>query len=147
MFENSVTEVGEAETLKFRSILTELRSYWLGEDKSSLQELHAPADYPLANLPQLPAYKHTINAYKCTTMSEQCSAAPREQGWQQVCQQGTLFSHYNDVVTTLFNRQYCYNLLTRLSNNDNNSEQPCSINITSCCFNNCCCYNNAEQHC
>ena len=26
MFENSVTEVGEAETLKFRSILTELRS-------------------------------------------------------------------------------------------------------------------------
>ena len=67
MFENSVTEVGEAETLKFRSILTEVRSYRLGEDTSSARELHAPADYPLGSLPQLPTYKHTINAYKCTT--------------------------------------------------------------------------------
>ena len=55
MFENSVTEIDEAETLKFRSILTELRSYRLGKDTSSARELHAPADYPLPSLPQLPA--------------------------------------------------------------------------------------------
>ena len=38
--------------------------------------------------------------------------------------------HVNIVrSTTLSNHQYCYNLLTRLSNNDNNSEQgACSIN-------------------
>ena len=41
MFENSVTEIDEAETLKFRSILTELRSYRLGKDTSSARELHA----------------------------------------------------------------------------------------------------------
>ena len=68
MFENSVTEVDEAETLKFLSILTDLRSCRLGDDTRSARELHALADYPLASLPQLPAYKHTIlNAYKCTT--------------------------------------------------------------------------------
>ena len=47
-----------------------------------------------------------------------------------------LFSHDNNVVTALFNHQYCYNLLTRLSNNDNNSEQACSINIVFSCSNN-----------
>ena len=47
-----------------------------------------------------------------------------------------LFSHDNNVVTALFNHQYCYNLLTRLSNNDNNNEQACSINIAFSCFNN-----------
>ena len=47
-----------------------------------------------------------------------------------------LFSHDNNVVTASFNHQYCYNLLTRLSNNDNNNEQACSINIVFSCFNN-----------
>ena len=40
------------------------------------------------------------------------------------------------AFTALFNHQYCYNLLTRLSNNDNNNEQACSINIAFSCFNN-----------
>ena len=40
------------------------------------------------------------------------------------------------IVTALFNHQYCYNLLTRLCNNDNNNEQACSINIVFSCFNN-----------
>ena len=50
------------------------------------------------------------------------------------CTQWTprLFSHDNNVVTALFNHQYCYNLWTRLSNN----EQACSINIVFSCFNN-----------
>ena len=59
----------------------------------------------------------------------------------------------NNVVTALFNHQYCYNLLTRLSKNNNN-EQACSINIVFSCFNNRCfinaeqhCWNNSEQHC
>ena len=47
----------------------------------------------------------------------------------------SLFSHDNNVVTTLFNHQYCYNLFTRLSNNDNNSEKACSINIGFFCSN------------
>ena len=47
-----------------------------------------------------------------------------------------LFSHDNNIVTALFNHQYCYNLLTKLSNNDNNNEQACSINIVFSCFNN-----------
>ena len=47
-----------------------------------------------------------------------------------------LFSHDNNVVTALFNHQYCYNLLTRLSDNRNDSEQACSINIVFSCFNN-----------
>ena len=34
MFENSVTEVDEAETLKFLSILTELRSYRWGKTQA-----------------------------------------------------------------------------------------------------------------
>ena len=46
-----------------------------------------------------------------------------------------LFSHDNNVVTALFNHQYCYNLLTTLSNNDNNREQACSINIDFSCSN------------
>ena len=50
----------------------------------------------------------------------------------------TLFSHDNCVVTALplFNHQYCCNLWTRLNNNDNNSEQACSINIVFSCSNN-----------
>ena len=71
------------------------------------------------------------NLLEVANRSEQYCTEPREQGWQQVCQQGTLFIHYNDVFTTFLNHQYCYNLLTKLSNNDNNSEQPCSINIGS----------------
>ena len=47
-----------------------------------------------------------------------------------------LFSHDNNVVAALFNDQYCYNLLTRLSNNDNNNKQAWSINIVFC-SNNC----------
>ena len=42
----------------------------------------------------------------------------------------------NNVVTALFNHQYCYNLLTRLNDNDNTSEQACSINIVFSCSNN-----------
>ena len=67
MFENSVTEVGEAETLKFRSILTEFAFVPVGGGHELGAGVACPADYPLASLPQLPAYKHTINAYKCTT--------------------------------------------------------------------------------
>ena len=33
------------------------------------------------------------------------------------------------LYTAVFNHQYCYNLLTKLNNNDNNSEHACSINI------------------
>ena len=48
-----------------------------------------------------------------------------------------LFSHDNNaIIQHLFNHQYCYNLLTRLSNNDNNNKQACSINIVFSCFNN-----------
>ena len=50
-----------------------------------------------------------------------------------------LFSHDNNIVTALFkkfNHQYCYNLLTRLSNNDSNNEQACSFNIAFPCSNN-----------
>ena len=47
-----------------------------------------------------------------------------------------LFSHENNVVTAILLHQYCYNLLTKLSNNDNNNEQACSINIAFSCFNN-----------
>ena len=47
-----------------------------------------------------------------------------------------LFSHENNVVTALFNHQYRYNLLTRLSDNDNNNEQACPINIVFSCSNN-----------
>ena len=36
------------------------------------------------------------------------------------------FSYDNNAV---IHNQNCYNLLTRLSNNDNNNEQACSINI------------------
>ena len=65
---------------------------------------------------------------------EQCCAAP---SIKQCCMSTRLFSHDNNVVTALFNHQYCYNLLTRLSNNDNNSEQASSINIAFfSCFNN-----------
>ena len=48
----------------------------------------------------------------------------------------SLFSHGNNVVAALFNHQYCYNLLTRSSNNVNNDEQACSINIVFSCSNN-----------
>ena len=40
------------------------------------------------------------------------------------------FSDDNNVVTALFNHQYCYNLLTRLSK-IYNSKQACSINLLS----------------
>ena len=60
----------------------------------------------------------------------QCWTTLLKQQWS------TLFSHDNNVVTALFNHQYCYNLLTRLNNNDNNSEQACSINIVFSRFNN-----------
>ena len=56
----------------------------------------------------------------------------------------------NNVVTRLFNHQYCYNLLTRLSNNDNNNAQCCSINIVSpvsTSVNNRCWFINTKQHC
>ena len=49
-------------------------------------------------------------------------------------------------VTALFNHQYRYNLLTRLSNNDNNNEQACCVNIVFSCFNDRCCFINTEQH-
>ena len=39
-----------------------------------------------------------------------------------------LFSHDNNVVTALFNHQYCYNLLNKLSNNDN---KFVTVNVTS----------------
>ena len=58
-----------------------------------------------------------------------------QQAWTMLCctlwttLSTRLFSHDYNVVTALFNHQYCYNLLTRLSNNDNNNEQACSINI------------------
>ena len=60
----------------------------------------------------------------------QCWTTLLKQQWS------TLFSHDNNVVTALFNHQYCYNLLTRLSNDDNNNKQACSINIVSSCLNN-----------
>ena len=63
---------------------------------------------------------------------EQCCAAPSE----QCCQQGCSAMHDNNAVTALFNHQYCYNLLTRFNNNDNNNKQACSINIVFSCFNN-----------
>ena len=55
------------------------------------------------------------------------------------CTQWTMLSctQWTMLSTRLFNHQYCYNLLTRLSNNDNNNEQACSINIVFSCFNNC----------
>ena len=56
-----------------------------------------------------------------------------------------LLSHENNLVTALFNHQYCYNLLTRLNSNDNNSEQVCSINIAFSCFNNRCCLINVVE--
>ena len=81
-----------------------------------------------------------------------------------------LFSHDNNVVTASFDRQHCYNLLTRLSNNDdseqarqtgfscsNNREQPLLLLQCWTCWNtneqHCCnnneqhCWNNNEQHC
>ena len=53
-----------------------------------------------------------------------------------------LFNHDNNVVAALLNHQYCYILLTRLSNND---EQACSVNIVFFCSNNRCCFINAGQ--
>ena len=47
-----------------------------------------------------------------------------------------LFSHDDNVVKALFNHQCCYNLSTRLSNNDNNNEQAYSINTVFSCLNN-----------
>ena len=89
--------------------------------------------------------------------------ASRQQAWIMLCCQlwtmlcctqwtmlsTRLFSHHNNVVTALFNHQYCYSLLTRLSNNDNNNEQACSILFSpvSTTVNNRCCFINAEQHC
>ena len=35
----------------------------------------------------------------------------------------------NNVITVLLNDQYCCYFSTGLNNNDNNSEQACSINI------------------
>ena len=66
----------------------------------------------------------------CCTCNEQCC--------QQSCSAmiTKLFSHDNNVVTALFNHQYCYNLLTRLSNDDNNNDQVSSINMVFSCFNN-----------
>ena len=63
----------------------------------------------------------------CAAPSEQCCAASHVQCWIMLSTR--LFSHDNNVVTSLFHHQYCYNLLTRLNNNDNNSEQACSVNI------------------
>ena len=56
---------------------------------------------------------------------EQCCAAPSE----QCCQQGCSAMHDNNAVTALFNHQYCYNLLTRFNNNDNNNEQAYVLSI------------------
>ena len=53
---------------------------------------------------------------------------------QQCCQQGCSAMITHDVITSLFNHQYCYNLLTRLSNDDNNNKQACSINIVFSCM-------------
>ena len=84
----------------------------------------------------------------CTQWTMMCYAQ-----WTMMCctqwtmLSTTLFGHDNNVVTALFDHQYCYNLLTRLSNIDNNNEQACSIYIVFSCFNNRCCFINAEQHC
>ena len=73
IFENSVTEVGEAETSKFRPIaqfgdcsLTNLREF-IGSllpkpsgHHARDRVMHAPADFPFVSLPHLPAYKRTI---------------------------------------------------------------------------------------
>ena len=66
--------------------------------------------------------------------------------WKQCCQQGCstmktmlstrLFNHENNVVAALFNHQYCYNLLTTLSE-EPSSEQVCSINIVFFCSKIC----------
>ena len=72
----------------------------------------------------------------CAASSEQCCAAPCEQCCAALIK---MFSHKNNVVlTALFKHQYCHthNLLTRLSNNDNNSEPACSIDIAFSCSNN-----------
>ena len=49
-----------------------------------------------------------------------------------------LFSHDNNILTALFNHQYCYNLLTRLSNNDNNITNKLVLSLSfspvSSCF-------------
>ena len=68
------------------------------------------------------------------------------QPWKQCCQQGCstmkpmlstrLFNHENNVVAALFNHQYCYNLLTTLSE-EPSSEQVCSINIVFFCSKIC----------
>ena len=55
----------------------------------------------------------------CAANCEQCCAAPSE----QCCQQGCSAMITINVVTALFNHQYCYNLLTRLSNNDKNNDK------------------------
>ena len=62
------------------------------------------------------------------------------------------FSHNNNVViySIVQSSIYCYNLLTRLSSNDNNNEQACFINIVFSCFNNLeqplLLHQSAEQH-
>ena len=72
----------------------------------------------------LPTVNNVVNI-------EQACAAPSEQCCQQGCS-----AKKNNVVSALFNYQYCYNLLTKLSNNDNNNEQACSINIVFSFSNN-----------
>ena len=78
----------------------------------------------------------------CVAPCGQCCTAPCEQCCQKDCSamitmlSKRLFSHDNNVVTALFKHQYCYNLLTRLSNNESNNEQAFSINIAFFCFNN-----------
>ena len=71
--------------------------------------------------------KYVVNRREqcCAARSEQCCAA-------------------------LFNHQYCYNLLTRLSNDDDNNEQACPTIVNNrCCFISAeqHCWNNSEQHC
>ena len=80
---------------------------------------------------------------------EQCCAVPSEQCCQQGClaMKTMLLQHCSSI-------KYCYNLLARSSNNDNNNEQACSINIVFSCSNNSeqplllhQCWTMLKQHC
>ena len=75
----------------------------------------------------------THNLLQVVNRREQCCAGPHKQCFAAHCEQCCVAPN---VVTALFNHQYCYNLLTRLSSNYSNNEQACSINIVFSCFNN-----------